>query len=510
MAAVTAYLKSGSGVAEFVASRAYTVGERMVPKRTDTGNWYGTARLYVWECTVAGTTSAANPAWPSSVVQDTTTITSGGATFTARRPGFSSGSNADWSFATIYMDYLAQGSANGSDYTIYVSANHAEDIASNVTYDWVGFTSDGWTILCVDDTVAPPTTLATGAVCAANAIVLDHFAYIYGVTFRADTGGFQTVTGTRLIFEKCTFHINNTGASSSISADSSGGYVAFELIDCTLRFGAAGQGIVLGNAPSTFTMIGGGLHASSVAITTLIQGGGTGATGNILLDGLDLSAAALNFNFSDAGAYAFRAVGCTMPVGWTGSITSGSGAMLMDCESVGNDSGSAIHRRERKTMFGRLQDETTIIRTDGASDGITPLAWKFTTSSDCGYPYEVLSTPWIEVWNGSAGSVKTVTLELLHDSLTALNNDEVWVEVVYMGTSGSTRRSLARSRRGLLEGASAVASSTASWVTTGLTNPNAQRVSINITPQAAGYLSVRAVLAKPGKVVYVDPKPAVT
>lgn len=506
MAAITVYLKSGSGVAEFVASHAYSVGDRIVPKRTDTAGWSGNAKLWVWECTTAGTSAASNPTWPAPpLTQDVTTVTSGNAVFTARRPGFSSGSTPNWTFATIYMDYIARADANGDNYTIYVSANHAEDIGANVTYDWIGANNDAWTVLCVNDAAAPPTALATGAVCAANSIFLDHFAYIYGITFRSDIGAFNTVTGTHVIFEQCMFHVNHTGASTTFNADASGGFVIIELIDCTLRFGAAGQGIALGNAPSTFTMRGGGLHVSSAAITSLIKGVGVGAPANILLDGVDLSGAATAFNFTSDGAYAFRAVGCKMPASWSGSVTSAAGAMMSDHESYGNDSGAAIYRRERKSSFGRLQDETTIVRTGGASDGTTSLAWKLTATNDCGFPYEVFASPWIDIWNAGTGSATTVAIELLHDGLTALNDDEVWIEVMYQGTSGSTRRSLARSRRGLLASPAAVASSSSAWTTTGLTNPNKQKVSVSITPQVVGYISARVVLAKASKVLYVDP-----
>src|SRR6188508_3468017 len=98
------YLKSGAGAIEY-SNRAWTLGEKMVPARADNSTNFAVARKWVWEVTTAGTSSA-TPAWPAvSATQDVTTVTeAGGVIWTARKPGFSTGSTASWAFAGINAD----------------------------------------------------------------------------------------------------------------------------------------------------------------------------------------------------------------------------------------------------------------------------------------------------------------------------------------------------------------------------------------------------------------------
>jgi hypothetical protein len=49
------------------------------------------------------------------------------------------------------------------------------------------------------------------------------------------------------------------------------------------------------------------------------------------------------------------------------------------------------------------------------------------------------------------------------------------------------------------------ATSSASWTTTGLTNPNAQKLAVTFTPQQAGYIHCRVMVAKASSTYYVDP-----
>ena len=82
---------------------------------------------------------------------------------------------------------------------------------------------------------------------------------------------------------------------------------------------------------------------------------------------------------------------------------------------------------------------------------------------------------------------------------------EIWVEVEYRDTSGSRRSvEITDHRATLLTTAADQTTSSATWTTTGLTNPNKQKLAVTFTPQVAGYSVARIVLAKPSKTVYVD------
>lgn len=92
---------SGSGVTHRANSTAYSLGARMQLLPTDTSTNYLVARMYVWECTTAGTSGAAVPAWSASYTPDSSTVTDGTVTWTCRNPGYSSGSTVDWTFASL-------------------------------------------------------------------------------------------------------------------------------------------------------------------------------------------------------------------------------------------------------------------------------------------------------------------------------------------------------------------------------------------------------------------------
>ena len=158
------YLKSGAGAADFQQAHTYSLGDKMVPARADAGSNFAVARKWVWECTTGGLTVSSNPTWPASVTQDTTTVTDGTATFTARLPGYSSGSTANWAWATIYVDYVVTAMAAGD--RLFVSKNDSESFSANVTLAFPGTQAAPSLIYSVDDSAAPPTSVATGALWA--------------------------------------------------------------------------------------------------------------------------------------------------------------------------------------------------------------------------------------------------------------------------------------------------------------------------------------------------------
>ena len=217
----------------------------MVPKRTDAGTNFAIGRRAVWECTTAGTSAAAEPTWPAAVTYDTTTVTSNTAVFTARKPGFSSGTTADWTFATIYSDYLGAAVASGD--TVYISNNDAESYGEAWTS---GFIS-GAQYICVSDSAAPPTAEASTATIttvgdfgitlfsAISATLIKGIAFISGST----ATGTASITGIGAHLVNCSLRLAGTGSTSRIAL--LGGA---ELESVTVKFGAATQGITAAKA----------------------------------------------------------------------------------------------------------------------------------------------------------------------------------------------------------------------------------------------------------------------
>ena len=94
-----------------------------------------------------------------------------------------------------------------------------------------------------------------------------------------------------------------------------------------------------------------------------------------------------------------------------------------------------------------LTEETTIVRTGGASDGTTPISWKIVTTANCNYsmPFEC---PPIAIWNDTTGSAVTATVEGIWGGGAVPNDDEVWLEVEYLGDAVLAARIVRQRRQG--------------------------------------------------------------
>lgn len=175
------------------------------------------------------------------------------------------------------------------------------------------------------------------------------------------------------------------------------------------------------------------------------------------------------------------------------------------------DDGDTNYRLWIEEPFGNVKDETTLVRTGGASDGTTPLSWKMTTGAEAKWPINYLATDEIVIWNETTGSAITATVEILHDSATNLTDREIWLEASYLGDASYPLGTPISDRAAdILASAADQADSSETWTTTGMTNPNTQKLSVTFTPQQKGYVSLTVHLAKASYTVYVCPKVAVT
>jgi len=170
------------------------------------------------------------------------------------------------------------------------------------------------------------------------------------------------------------------------------------------------------------------------------------------------------------------------------------------------DNADTNYRLWIEDYLGTIKHESTIVRSGGASDGTTPLSWIMTSLANAEYPTLHLYSPEIAIWNDTTGSSKTVTIEVITDNVT-LNDDECWLEVMHLGTSGYPLGSwVTDCKADIMATAAAQASSSETWTTTGLTTPVKQKLSVSFTPQEKGYIIARVVLAKASTTVYIDPK----
>lgn len=405
---------------------------------------------------------------------------------------------------------------------IFVSQAHAQSSAAAVTIALAGTNSNPTHVLCVSDSAEPPTTETTGATITttgSTGITVTGSARIQGIRFNAGTTGSQniiltsgTATNETQEYKNCVFDLVATGASGviriGISSATTGRQVLWD--SCSIKLSASTHKIEVNIAK--FSWVGGSIQSGSSTPTSglflLVRGQ------RIFVYGVDFSNFASTLALVQAGSYGGTAVfvNCKMPASWSGGLVAGaptnSGfrAELYNCDSTDTN-----YRLWVEDYTGAITDETTLVRTGGATDGTTPISWKMATTANANELVAPLISPEMAVWNETTAASKTVTVEILHDSVTNLTDAEVWLEVSYLGTSGVPLGSTASDHRATsLTTAADQTTSTVAWTTTGMTNPNKQKLSVTFTPQEKGLFVARVVLAKPSKIVFVDNAPVVT
>lgn len=409
--------------------------------------------------------------------------------------------------------------------TIWVSQNHAETAGAGKAHTFP--TTPGLRVLCGNDAAEPPTALATTATVTTTGNTAVTFvsgcAYIYGIIFSSGTGASgaaDMVIGsgapnTALVFDTCALKIPSTSTNAPfvigvVGGASSTNERTIEFIDCSFTQDASAL-------PSLIELKSGRFIFNNITIA------GAGATpptnlfdidlaqviGTALIKNSDLSGRALT-NLVEVGstvAYNIDFVNCKLPsltAITTGTFNSpnGSHIRMRNCDNADT------HIRFSENYWGGVvtQQTSTLIRTGGATqaDGTT-YSMLMAGNANTVNLHHPLTSPDIAIYNTSVGASMTATVEILRDSLTNLKDDEVWLEIDYLGTTGFPKGSIGSDRiTNVLTTAADQAASTVTWDTTGMTNPNKQKLVVTFTPQEAGYVVGRVKL-KANTSIYVDP-----
>ena len=526
------YVKSGSGALPFnndvvATARAYTLGERMVPRRADATANNAIAKAWVWEVTTEGTSGTTDPTWPATVTQDVTTVTSGTVVFTARKPGFSSGTTANWSFATIYLDYGMLAALAGDN--VFVSNLHSETYPST-SYTITAKTSTSAivapvNVLCVSDTVAPPTQTTTGAVITTQNsfnITVQGVIRIVGINLQCGTGNnttslsiFGSGVGTNVytsVIENCILRNNqtfNSGGNISFGDAGNTGQPTKTVLR-NVTFGVSNtQLFPIAGGAFELDILGGTLVGS--AVTTIASIGGNNRGAMLRVSGVDLSAAAQSANLCNlvgASKAIFR--NCKLPSNWTGDVTSGFPINPTARVEMHNcDSGPTNYKLRIKNCAGLINHETNIARVSGAFDGTISYSWLMQTNTVATYVNN-LDSPEIVRYNSITATPITVSLDILSPS-SSLTDSDVWLEVQYLSSNSSPISSFISDNTASVNGGNVLAipvaqqSSTSTWINEPA-NSFKHILSVTFTPQMKGYIHAVVRLAKPSTTIYVDPK----
>lgn len=428
-------------------------------------------------------------------------------------------SGATWALAKATL--AAALTAAGAGGTVYMSQAHAETSAS-ATMNFVspGTFASPTLVICCSDAAEPPTVRATtGTVTNTAASSNPRFTgsfYAYGfelittsaTTPRIDVAFDAGADAVVEIYESCKFTVSGsfTGRCmrvGNLGASATGHDTRF--INCTFKYANVGQFLSI-YGPTLFQ--GGSVDAGGTVPTVWLNWSTDQMPCLLTIADMDLSAlgsgkSILDLATPSTGSRFVRMTNCKL--GSSVAFTSGTSAAPLDFEVINCDSADTNYRYYRQTYQGTEQQETTIYRTGGASDGTTPISRKIVATSTAKSAYYYEARP-IEFWNTSLAA-QTVTIPIV--SSVTLQDADIWIVVEYLGTASVPLGNLVSSRIAdpiFGTPANLPTDSTSSWASSPSTPVYQSLVSPSFTCTRAGIVRVWVMMAKASTTVYYDPK----
>ena len=391
---------------------------------------------------------------------------------------------------------------------IIIGADHAENDTANKTYAFPG-------------TAASPNIVISSTVGAGSAIVYNRADNIQidmsasartitftghvqmeGLSFKAGSNIIMTQSLGQIDCFECTFDIG--GSADFQVGSSNGSWVRFKDVDVTWSNSGNNSSnfVPLG---INFTWDGGILSWTGTQPTALFNGGSK--HNQIHIAGVDLSAITTALlDVTDNWNTQIEMHHCLLNSGvaaTTGTHNNLETTFLMSgCDdTTGND----LYRLEYVDFWGSTVHDDAIFRTtDGASDGTTPISWKMVSTANAAEFVEPTRSPPIYSWVDATGST-TFTVQCLWDSVTDIQDDEIWLEIEFLEASADTDSAFADDRMTDISSTPGDQTTNATAWTETLTNDNEFALAVTVTVNRVGPVIGRVYLAKPSTTIYVDP-----
>lgn len=325
---------------------------------------------------------------------------------------------------------------------IFVGDNHAGTISTaNLT-----LLTTGCNIVCVNHSGSIPpvsadlrATATEGTTSTRSVALTGTGGYLYGITFTAGSGATNAQTSVGNVANSSTWKLEScvlaklgtTASQTSITLGptTAGVSVAISMRNTKVKFGNVGDGIAVNNAYIRWTDTPSAISGS--APTSSLYGLSNNA-GDVFHEGVDVSAVTVDklipASFTCKKNFIFK--DCKLGSGTLAGSTSQTGLELLDI--IRSDSSGTNYRQERHLGNGTYQIVTTsTVRTGGASDGTTSLAW---------YIKGCDPIP-IEMKNLRTATNITVTFYGFGVTGTLPTNADIWGDVEYLGSASSPQAS---------------------------------------------------------------------
>jgi hypothetical protein len=422
---------------------------------------------------------------------------------------------ADW--ANAFLTLAAACAAKAAGDRFLVSEDHVENPSTVITINCPGIVTAPCQILCVNHAGSvPPVSAdlrATASIgtTGANSLTLNGHFYCYGIIFSANLlaavgGGAVNMTSTannQQRFDSCIFRSLSTATGGNITTGAS---TAVYWNNCSVRFGNAGNQMALGRGRFDWRNSPGAIDVAGTIPTFLFSAFGGGVI--LAMEGVDLTnlSGKTIFNaVSAAGTLAIK--DCKLPASITISAAQtggiGQGDVFVDrCHASNN------YMHERHNYAGDMTTDISIVRTGAASDGVVAVSHKIQTSANARWADPFTSEP-LSIWNDTVGSAVTVTVYACITGAVSLpNKEDLWIDVEYLGTSGSPQGSFATSGNATIVDTAPNVTDASSWIGGTTTK---FKMAVTVTPQVKGPITVYVRAGKASvNAYYIDPKPVLT
>jgi len=469
-----------------------------------------------WICTTAGTMGASEPAWPNNTAGSTQA--DGTTTWTCL------GVVGNFTGGQAPHARLANACANtwfAAGNTVYVGDNHAESQATSITITPALTGATIARIVCHNHSGSyPPSSsdLATGATISATGTSAITFSpgngavYLRGITFISGAGSSSVGTsvvltpiGAWYYFDGCSFKIAGTGVAQIQLNTTFAGVVIWN--NCTVSFGNAGQYIDVGTVLFTWQNTGQILISGSAVPTVFMGPSAAARLSNVTLETIDLSQITgigytigtemRNWLIKDCKLNAALSILTPQTFGDT-------------IQLVRSDSAATAYKSTRYAYEGTETTETSVTRVGGASDPTGQAqSRKIVTTANSQWLRPFKAEPYA-IWNPRTAANVVVTVCGTVNAGALPNNDDLWLEVEYLGSSLTPLGTIvSTTKANLLAANAAVAADGSSWngggSGAGWTSFKLVATLSSPQPGLAGYLHARVRAAKPSTTYYIDP-----
>ncbi len=339
--------------------------------------------------------------------------------------------------------------------------------------------------------------------CTAGSIRFTDAVYWYGFQFESSGGQLRPALNNddNSVFEECLFEFNGADDWNFSHEDAE-----VWLINCGWETANTGNNLTTG---ASIHMI--GLEHIATAVPTNVMSGNMQGVLDII--GCDFSGASGNIvAIGSSFKHTKKFLNCKLHASATlvsGSIASAFRVEFVGCNSTTGKSSGSFLDLQISTDGGDILDETTAVRTGGASDGeagghsaaFTP------TVNETRDNYKTLIGPWMAFWVTNAKT--SVTVYIANSGAGDYNDDDVWLEVMDVSEGGTAQHTHLTTQMDLLATPAVVADDTDStWGTGG---DNRQKIVVTISPDFSGWAYCRVHFAKnfgaSPETLYVDPLP---